>query len=225
MSRPEVQVRAFLATRQRRGESAQALAAAYLGGRHHRDLLEVVVRHACDRPRGSADGGRDFRRDFRRGGGTSADGRHFRTPPASPGSASESHGAPGRRQVPAEEVAGIRGGGGGREGQVRAGRPGSGARGAPGPGGLGGLGGCLRGPGTAAPAPADAGLGNATRPNAPVTRRDGEAQAPPLPLPAGEAGPGPRPQARRGGAPAASPEGARVLPAGLPRPPPAVPAR
>lgn len=68
MSRPEVQVRAFLATRQRRGESAQALAAAYLGGRHHRDLLEVVVRHACDRPRGSADGGRDFRRDFRRGG-------------------------------------------------------------------------------------------------------------------------------------------------------------
>lgn len=32
----------------------RALGAAYLGGRHHRDLFEVVVRHACDQPRGMA---------------------------------------------------------------------------------------------------------------------------------------------------------------------------
>lgn len=86
----------------------RALGAAYLGGRHHRDLFEVVVRHACDQPRGmaartSAGVGRG---EGQRVGGTSAEvdgtsasfaslpGAPYVSPPPRPASAS--HSAPAR---------------------------------------------------------------------------------------------------------------------------------
>lgn len=88
--------------------------AAYLGGRHHSDLLEVVVRHAGCQPRGTAGAG------LPPGSRTSAGCASLPGAPASSGAASGCHGAPSRPEVPGG-WRGVEGGGWGRGGMGRTG--------------------------------------------------------------------------------------------------------
>lgn len=112
--------------------SGRALGAAYLGGRHHRDLLEVVVRHACDQPRGTAarTSAGVGRGEVQRVGGTSAEVDGTSASFASlPGAPYVPHARPRRRTAPPPGRRRGHGAGGGAEGARRAGgRPRRGKR-------------------------------------------------------------------------------------------------